>query len=676
MIRRSKSESGGSVLSFTFLDVLTCTMGSLVLLVVVLGQQAKHASLEEALRHRGKPGAPKPTFVESPVLWAINTFLVHNPEEELAKLRQRNEALEKLRADAARVVAEEQARVSHLEDHERRLEQELAKLHFTLDRLKATEDRQQVDQDAADRDLKRLTALIAETEERLEKLRRESGGKKSYAIVPYKGANGTFRRPLFIECTSDAVTIQPEGIRLSPEDFDGPVRSGNPLAAAVRAAREELNARAAAAGAGDQPDPYPLLVVRPNGARAYAYALDAIEAWDADYGYEFVEADWKLEFPDPDPRLAQVMNHAVAQARQRQAMLARVAPRRYGSRLASRGEGVAGGGEGAGGGFDGFTTGGGGRIGDHAADGFLSVGSGASTTNDVAAGEARRSVAITGGGAGGRRGDGQSGSADFADQFMPGPQEKAGLGQIAASGQPPAAGTNDAAGMAGFQERGGEMADAGLAGYDSGAPGGASGGPAGVNAQTAAAAGAAGSLASAAAAGQGGAAGGANAAAAASAASAAAAGGSAANAAGPSGATVRMDLKRDSRSAAETRGANWANAAASRRATPITRPIQVIVRTDRLDVVAGEPGAGPMAVTFHQPTDRLLDELAAALQQRIKEWGLAGQGMYWRPTLVLQVAPGANRHAIRLNDLLRDSGVDVRLEMLAARPEEASHATR
>jgi hypothetical protein len=137
-----------------------------------------------------------------------------------------------------------------------------------------------------------------------------------------------------------------------------------------------------------------------------------------------------------------------------------------------------------------------------------------------------------------------------------------------------------------------------------------------------------------------------------------------------------MDLKRDSRSAAETRGANWANAAASRRATPITRPIPVVVRTDRLEVVAGEPGAGPTAVTFHQPTDRLLDELAAALQQRIKEWGLAGQGMYWRPTLVLKVAPGANRHAIRLNDLLRDSGVDVRLEELAARPDEASHATR
>jgi hypothetical protein len=50
--------------------------------------------------------------------------------------------------------------------------------------------------------------------------------------------------------------------------------------------------------------------------------------------------------------------------------------------------------------------------------------------------------------------------------------------------------------------------------------------------------------------------------------------------------------------------------------------------------------------------------------------------MYWRPTLVLSVAPGAERHAIRLNDLLKDSGVDVRFKDVADGREEASHATR
>jgi len=135
---------------------------------------------------------------------------------------------------------------------------------------------------------------------------------------------------------------------------------------------------------------------------------------------------------------------------------------------------------------------------------------------------------------------------------------------------------------------------------------------------------------------------------------------------------------RDAHSAAEKRGAHWANAEASHRSSAITRPIQVVVRPDELNIVSddGRAGQKPQAISFHQPTDRVLDQLAAAVQQHIKEWGLAGQGMYWRPTLVLQVAPGADRHAIRLNDLLKDSGVDVRFKDVASKPEEASRATR
>jgi hypothetical protein len=136
------------------------------------------------------------------------------------------------------------------------------------------------------------------------------------------------------------------------------------------------------------------------------------------------------------------------------------------------------------------------------------------------------------------------------------------------------------------------------------------------------------------------------------------------------------------RSAAETRGSNWANAEASRRASPITRPIQVVVRPEQLDVLPMQEtgvaaGAGATVVSFQQPTEKVLDDLATVVQQQIKYWGLAGQGMYWRPTLVLQVAPGADQHAARLNDLLRDSGIDVRVQQVATRRSgEASDARR
>jgi hypothetical protein len=156
------------------------------------------------------------------------------------------------------------------------------------------------------------------------------------------------------------------------------------------------------------------------------------------------------------------------------------------------------------------------------------------------------------------------------------------------------------------------------------------------------------------------------------------AGASSASSAPGAAPSVPLGFSRDAHSAAEKRGANWANAEASRRASPITRPIQVVVRPDQLDILPDEPRAAPKpaVISFHQPTDQVLDALAVTVQQHIKDWGLAGQGMYWRPTLVLQVAPGANRHAIRLNDLLKDSGLDVHFKDLAAKPAEPSHATR
>jgi hypothetical protein len=134
-------------------------------------------------------------------------------------------------------------------------------------------------------------------------------------------------------------------------------------------------------------------------------------------------------------------------------------------------------------------------------------------------------------------------------------------------------------------------------------------------------------------------------------------------------------------SAAKSRGSNWANQAATLRATPVTRPIRVIVGRDQLQLMPDDGGSfvEPTAVSFHQPTDKVLDDLAAAVRQQIDAWGLAGQSMYWRPTLVLQVAPGADRHAIGLHDLLRDSGLDVHFQetATAARPTaESTHGTR
>ena len=59
----------------------------------------------------------------------------------------------------------------------------------------------------------------------------------------YEGPNQTRRRPIYLECRDDAVMLQPEGIALSESDFEGPMGPGNPLATALRAAREYMLAQ-------------------------------------------------------------------------------------------------------------------------------------------------------------------------------------------------------------------------------------------------------------------------------------------------------------------------------------------------------------------------------------------------------------------------------------------------
>jgi TolA-binding protein len=674
MNRRKASDAGGSVLSFTFLDVLMCTMGSLLLLLVLFGVIVKKSTRARregenvtiSLAALNAPDAPAQA-ASPPARPADEVAAVEEMSQQLAKLRSEQAEIERIRGEAA----------------QRRLEHELAQLHITLEVLQATEQKQTVDQEQAETEVARLKELISETERRLDAMRKAGTGQKSYAIVPYKGANGTFRRPVFVECTADAVTIQPEGIRLTVEDFDGPLRSGNPLAAAIRAAHEELNGRAAAAGRTDLPDPYPLLIVRPDGAAAYAAAIDAIRSWDSDYGYEFVEADWKLKYPELDPRLAQVMAHAVDEARQRQALLAKVAPRQYGSRLGGAGGGSVGGeGTGEGDGFGELTSSGtGNRIGSHAGDGAFGGGRDA------------RGNSLRTDGAGGRYGMGDgSGDGNFSDEFAGGDATAdralttgsggpasggmggTGLGDPTAGGGIGGQGSTAVGqGVAGATGEGnardategvnGQYADsvAGQSGQgsSSGANSGAAGAESSANGQ-------AGGSAEAAA-GGGGASGGTSSAVSAS------SGGGGGSMSGPSGnaggkgGVPSVQVGPKSGSIADKRGANWANAEAARRTSAITRPVRVVVRSEQLAVIPeGGTEADATIVSFKQPVDRVVDQLAGAVQMQVVDWGLAGDAMYWRPTLVVTVAPGAQRQAERLAQLLDNSGLDVRLPQSTA----------
>jgi len=297
-----------SVSLFPFLAVLICTMGALILLLVVIARRARLQAAEDTATENAEIREDLHARRE----WA---------QLEIDEYRYSREKTEAQLA-AARLA------LGHVEDHARRLREQLARFEAVWSEL------ENLGADGADRreeleaELKRVRDEIARSERELAEARRAAERRGSYAVVPYEGPHATHRRPIYIECRHDAVVLQPEGIALDEDDFVGPAGPGNPLDVALRAIREYLLRRRKIdpEGAGE---PYPLLLVRPSGIEAYYAARAAMKSWASDFGYELIGEDWQLDFPPPDPELAEEVNRAVATARLRQKRLIAAAPRGY-----------------------------------------------------------------------------------------------------------------------------------------------------------------------------------------------------------------------------------------------------------------------------------------------------------------------------------------------------------
>ncbi|MEO8494623.1 MAG: hypothetical protein ABI614_06110 [Planctomycetota bacterium] len=448
MTRRRFRKQAVSPSLFPFLAVLVCTMGALIVLLVLVVQQARvyATSVVEA---RAKD--------ESAL------------DEELAKqqLQQddyewQREVFEQQRAELAGKLSERRLELSHLEDHIRRLEEKWNQLRAQAAQFEQLGGEKHAGSEQAAAELAKLRAAINAAGQRLEAARKEAATRpQTFAIVPYVGANGTKRRPIYIECSEDGITIQPEGVVLRRGDLEGPLGPGNPLDAALRATREHWARQGDTALHGE---PYPLLIVRPNGTLAYNYAREALKAWDDEFGYELVDAEMQLAYPNRDPALRELLNRTVQQARERQAILIAAMPSQY-EQSGPRGGYVASPSHGGFQPIGGAGSGGGGALG----------GGGVPSGGTASGGTA-------GGGTAGGFGHGGSGDGDGADQSDEGQgdasfrEERANSGskEFAASGQP--------GGSGGGQSAQGTQSAQGAAGQG-GAPSPATSGSGGPNAQ-------------------------------------------------------------------------------------------------------------------------------------------------------------------------------------------------
>jgi hypothetical protein len=132
------------------------------------------------------------------------------------------------------------------------------------------------------------------------------------------------------------------------------------------------------------------------------------------------------------------------------------------------------------------------------------------------------------------------------------------------------------------------------------------------------------------------------------------------------------------RSVASDRGRDWGLPGASQSSVPISRPIIVRCEADQLTIVPDDNRFLPKHIKLGYRTEDSVDALVSGVWDHMKGWGLAGRGMYWRPTLIMEVEPNAVARFSELQALLADSGLEVQMRTTHAQkpPHPASRIRR
>jgi hypothetical protein len=613
---------------FPFVAVLLCTMGALLVLLVTIARSSKARALEEAAELQAQARAA------AVVQAAESKEQAEASRRELERILAFQREIDAARRKADEVLQQDRARMAHLEDHMRRLRQELETMQLAAAELNSLETARFDDRNQAKQEIERLQELIDETRDKIERMRAEANRRaKSYAIVPYQSRSGTRRRPVYIECREKDAVLQPEGIVFTLDDFRPPIGPGNPLVAALRAAREQIGRTEPADAQGNAAVSYPLIIVRPAGVEFYYHVREAIQSWDSEFGYELVEEDWDLKYGAADPRLAAVEYEAAEAARERLQSLARAAPQAYGAYRFGGDAGDNWGGDSSDGEGDGsFGTGGGNGSGTRSGRGVVGGQSGTSRPgggriaavivkredskgrddSNSSAGEARSGEIKD------RSGTTNNGPSDSRTQQKDANQSPAGQANSAqtinsgAQGQPSQNGSptdtsqdNRSYSGGNSPQRQHEMRS---------------------NDRT-------------------------------------------------------SDLAGDpQQSKQKIRGKNWAIRNANQSQIPIRRTIQIEVRGDALAILPEASSTNSAAAAGREYPFRELpiaayEDLLSAVDKRIEDWGMAGQGLYWRPVIELRVGADGDRRVDDLVRLLEHGGAEIRGESMAQQANGGANGT-
>jgi hypothetical protein len=312
----SRRSSTPTVTLFPFLAVLVCTMGALILLLLVTTRRIRqHTDLEAAAKLAAiGPQLPAPTLLPQALTEtksvaelaaereARRREIEAQVAEHQAAARQREREINELRSRWEADVAE-------LDKQKRELEQQLVSAQS---RLGATPDAGQSPEAARKQlvtaledaqkqrlgmtgtelrvrqEISRIEERLSELQQQLEAARLEQVLQKpKFEVVAYDGNSRTERRPILIDCRADALVFAAERIPLSADQLSRFVPDYNPLLAGARALSEYWKRADVQAGKTSSA-PYVLLIVRPRGTVAFYVARNFLESLKTDWGYELV----------------------------------------------------------------------------------------------------------------------------------------------------------------------------------------------------------------------------------------------------------------------------------------------------------------------------------------------------------------------------------------------------
>lgn len=336
-----------SISLFPFLAVLVCTMGALILLLLVTTRRIRNEQLQAvqfaetaipAAIHSEPNDRPDSTEVILLNIAALEAELhaiqtqqevvirriseleaqladVHCEYEQKATLlqtvRQDNKALQQqidvaekstqvaslvnLMKQSTALQSQQQAAEAELTEATQRLQDERQKL-IALNDQASIKHQQLFEQRSA------LLSLKKQLQTEQQKRQASTGTE---TILEFTNISGTRRTAIIIDLTEAGFHFIPNGIRLTERDMQGFPVSDNPLLTAVLNIHKYRSQNSVVA------EPYVLMLVRPGGSLPFYTAQRIFTDAGIHYGYELVTDEQTITVEEADTAELQLVRRAV-----------------------------------------------------------------------------------------------------------------------------------------------------------------------------------------------------------------------------------------------------------------------------------------------------------------------------------------------------------------------------